>query len=288
MQGTSSEIVERFGRIRRDTPSRPLVHLPLTGDDADGSATLAAGRAAARGPGGCGRRSRQSRDEATGNRPSCSAFWLGLPMPGVVMHAGGRRHDDDEWSGAGASASARRMRCCRRFARRRASSAPWSRSARPAGSLPRRVNPSPPSVAVPRCSSSHPDRPACPRPRSRPSGSSSPTPSTSSTAMDIRPDDCQMAAIPLSHAYGLGNLLLPAADAGHRRRAARGVRPARVRRRRATVRRAGVPRRARSCSTTSSDALPPGRGRGGCATLISAGARLEMTTARRVPRPRSA
>jgi acyl-coenzyme A synthetase/AMP-(fatty) acid ligase len=28
-------------------------------------------------------------------------------------------------------------------------------------------------------------------------------------AMDIRPDDCQIAAIPLSHAYGLGNLLIP-------------------------------------------------------------------------------
>lgn len=29
------------------------------------------------------------------------------------------------------------------------------------------------------------------------------------TAMDIRPDDCQMAAIPLTHAYGIGNLVLP-------------------------------------------------------------------------------
>ena len=28
-------------------------------------------------------------------------------------------------------------------------------------------------------------------------------------AMDIRPDDCQMAAIPLSHAYGIGSLLVP-------------------------------------------------------------------------------
>lgn len=28
-------------------------------------------------------------------------------------------------------------------------------------------------------------------------------------AMDIRPDDCQIAAIPLSHAYAIGNLVLP-------------------------------------------------------------------------------
>jgi long-chain acyl-CoA synthetase len=27
--------------------------------------------------------------------------------------------------------------------------------------------------------------------------------------MDIRPEDCQMAAIPLTHAYGIGNLVLP-------------------------------------------------------------------------------
>jgi acyl-CoA synthetase (AMP-forming)/AMP-acid ligase II len=30
-----------------------------------------------------------------------------------------------------------------------------------------------------------------------------------STAMDIRPNDCQIAAIPISHAYGLGNLVMP-------------------------------------------------------------------------------
>ena len=29
------------------------------------------------------------------------------------------------------------------------------------------------------------------------------------TAMDIGPDDCQIAAIPISHAYGLGNLVMP-------------------------------------------------------------------------------
>ena len=29
------------------------------------------------------------------------------------------------------------------------------------------------------------------------------------TAMDIRPQDCQIAAIPISHAYGLGHLLMP-------------------------------------------------------------------------------
>ena len=29
------------------------------------------------------------------------------------------------------------------------------------------------------------------------------------TAMDIRPQDCQIAAIPISHAYGLGNLVMP-------------------------------------------------------------------------------
>ena len=36
------------------------------------------------------------------------------------------------------------------------------------------------------------------------------------TAMDIRPDDCQIAAIPLSHSYGLGNLVLPLLLSGTR------------------------------------------------------------------------
>ncbi len=33
-------------------------------------------------------------------------------------------------------------------------------------------------------------------------------------AMDIRPEHTQIAAIPLSHAYGLGNLLVPALTRG--------------------------------------------------------------------------
>ena len=43
--------------------------------------------------------------------------------------------------------------------------------------------------------------------------------------MGIRPDDVQLGLIPLSHAYGLGQPRRPGVHAGHRRRAARGVRP---------------------------------------------------------------
>ena len=43
--------------------------------------------------------------------------------------------------------------------------------------------------------------------------------------MNTMPSDVQMATIPVSHAYGLGNLIMPAAAAGNAARAARFVRP---------------------------------------------------------------
>ncbi len=52
------------------------------------------------------------------------------------------------------------------------------------------------------------------------------------TALDIRPQDCQIAAIPISHAYGLGHLVMPLAAPGDGRRFARSVHPAALARRR--------------------------------------------------------
>ena len=64
------------------------------------------------------------------------------------------------------------------------------------------------------------------------------------TAMDIGPEDCQIAAIPISHAYGLGNLVMPLLLQGTASRSARSVHPAAIARRRDDIRRARVSGRA--------------------------------------------
>ena len=80
-----------------------------------------------------------------------------------------------------------------------------------------------------------------------------------------------MAAIPLSHAYGLGNLRDAGAAAGHGDRAARVLRPAAARRRRAhaTARRCSPA--CRSCSITSSRTCRPAHGRRGSARSSAPG-----------------
>ena len=103
--------------------------------------------------------------------------------------------------------------------------------------------------------------------------------------MDIRPDDTQMAAIPLSHAYGLGNLLMPVLLQGTAVVLREGFVPQRSSSDARDLRRGRVPRRAVHVRALhrapAARRWPPRLG-----TLISAGARLETTT--RVARSTSA
>src|SRR5688572_15410368 len=85
MQGTSSEIIEHFDRIRRDTPNRPLIHLPLSTTTVSASALWAASlqqRAALAAAG-------VDRDRlvmsATGNRPELFALWLACRSLGAPL-----------------------------------------------------------------------------------------------------------------------------------------------------------------------------------------------------------
>ena len=103
--------------------------------------------------------------------------------------------------------------------------------------------------------------------------------------MGIRPDDTQIAAIPLSHAYGLGNLLMPVLLQGTAIVLREGVRAAAARRRtRATYGARRVSRRA--VHVRALRRAPPA---GGVAARpatrsISAGAPLDAATVRALPR----
>ena len=99
-------------------------------------------------------------------------------------------------------------------------------------------------------------------------------------AMDIRPDDCQIAAIPLSHSYGIGNLVLPLLLSGTRVVMRDGFVPhqfhADAARYGARIF-PGVP----FMFDHFNDHFAPGAWPRSVATVISAGARLEPSTLRR-------
>ena len=270
-----SEIIERFQKVRRDRPARPLVHLPLAGTTLSADDIWEAS---------CEQRRRLSvlpldPDDvviyAGGNRPELIALWLACRSLGVALmpvDAGTTPHE------IGALAE--------RFGARRiivtAATGPLPGSTEPETYLNDLV------IATP-------ERPAV---RSYPgaavlkltSGSTGLPKATHTTerqvvedtehitsAMGIGPDDCQICAIPLSHAYGFGNLLLPAVLQGTRLVLREGFVPhqlpadavaygARVF--------PGVP----FMFDHFRDHLAPGSWPRGLDTLISAGARLELST----------
>ena len=208
MQGTSSQIIEHFDRIRRDTPNRPLIHLPLSTTTVTASALWAASlqqRAALATAGVDGDRLVMS---ATGNRPELFALWLAcrsLGAPLLPVDGGTTIYE--------------LIALAERFGAAHAV-LPDSPAAAELGTVeplvpglvrvtPHHVGPAPPSLtgaAVLKLTSGSTGLPKA-------------TLTTEAqlladvdhimTAMDIRPDDCQMASTPLSHAYGMGNLLLP-------------------------------------------------------------------------------
>lgn len=278
MLGSASRIVEQFGRIAHDTPDRALIHLPLSRitltaadirEAAERQWTLLNG--AGLGP-----------DDlviyAAGNRPELFALWLACRSLGAALmpvDAGTTTHE--------IAALAQRFGA-------RLAIVPETMAVDGIGAahsfVPglRRVEPS-------RCiPAPHLYRGAAVlKLTSGSTGLPKATFTTEAqlihdtdhitTAMRVGPDDCQMAAIPLSHAYGIGNLVVPLLVQGtpivmregfvpHQFAADATAYGARVF--------PGVP----FMFEHFKDHLPPGAWPRGLRRLISAGARLESSTAR--------
>jgi acyl-CoA synthetase (AMP-forming)/AMP-acid ligase II len=208
MRGTQSLIVERFDRIRRDAPDRPLIHLPLS------KATLTARdiwagsvqQQAMLTSAGVG--AQHLVMLATGNRPEVFSLWLACRTLGAAVLPVDSGTTIREMSGL-----------AERFGATQAvlpatSNAGGLGAAHPFGAglvrvECREIGPPPhlyAGAAVLKLTSGS---------TGLPKATFTTEPQLLAdvehitTAMDIRPTDCQMAAIPLSHAYGIGNLLLP-------------------------------------------------------------------------------
>jgi acyl-CoA synthetase (AMP-forming)/AMP-acid ligase II len=204
-----SEIVERFLQVRRDGPHRRLVHLPshrasLTADDLWTSSLAQRALLQSHGLG-----ADQLVIAATGNRPSTLALWLACRALGIAMMP-----LDSGTPVAEIGSLARRF-----------------------GAIVAIVPPSVPGLAdlgAPEPFGHDALAVRVPNVDPKPelyrgaavlkitSGSSGPVKATFTTesqlvcdtthicaAMDIGSGDTQIAAIPLSHAYGIGNLVLP-------------------------------------------------------------------------------
>jgi long-chain acyl-CoA synthetase len=205
-----SYIVERFQRICRDRPDRPLVHVPAESATLTTSDILSASDAHVRALDRLG----LGRDSlvmlAIGNRPAAFPFWIAARRRGIAVmpvDAGVTRVETAD------------------LARRFGASAVIVPESHTAASSIGSVVPYGCGLAAIRVND------AVPRPElcagaailKLTSGSTGLPKATFTTdrevvidtehivtAMGITPSHTQLAAIPLSHAYGLGNLLMPA------------------------------------------------------------------------------
>jgi long-chain acyl-CoA synthetase len=273
-EAVMNRIVERFNRLLRDQPGRPLLHLPvarlsLTANDLSEAAVVQRSVLES-----CGVRAGHLVIYAGGNRPDCLALWLACgSLDAVLMPVD-----------AGA-APEEIAALAERFAAR---AAIVMESA--AGRYgPRDVRPYTRGLSILTA-----DTPAAYAGATalRLTSGSTGLPKAAfttdeqllndaehiATAMDIRASDCQLAAIPLSHAYGIGNLLLPLLIQGTRM----------------VLREAFVPHQihedARNYGVRIFPGVPfmfdhftahlsPGEWPSGLDVLVSAGARLERSTA---------
>jgi acyl-CoA synthetase (AMP-forming)/AMP-acid ligase II len=208
-----SEIVGRFERIERDDPARPLVHIPgsgvsLTAADLGRISRVFAGRLA-----GAGFGPDHLLLVASGNRAATIALWLAcrerdivvMPVdpgtPAAEMRVLAERFGA---SAAIVSSSAAEIE-------RLGTSSPFAPGVDPALSLVaiRDVDPDPAvyrGAAALKVTSGSTGLPKATFTRESQLVADS---LHITAAMGIRPDDTQIAVIPLSHAYGLGNLAIP-------------------------------------------------------------------------------
>jgi len=204
-----SEIVERFERLRRDSPSRPLIHLPaagvsLTVEDIWNASLLQRARFQALGLG-----EEHLVISAAGNRPAAVSLWLACRSLGIALmpvDAGTPAAEIKTLAlsfGAtiailpGSTPGLEALGTATPFdsplvAVRLADAIPAPQTYRGAAAL--KVTSG--STGVPKATFT--------REAELIADAAHVT-----TAMNIRPQDCQIGAIPISHAYGLGNLVMP-------------------------------------------------------------------------------
>ena len=204
-----SAIVERFQRIHRDTPDRPLVHVPATSTTLTASDLAAAAVVHRRALEGLGLGRETLVMLAFGNRPAVFPFWLaclGAGIPVMPVDAG--------------ATPAEILELASRFGATVAVSpagTPLVESAVRAGPFCDGL------VALTFAGvEAKPEISRGAAVLKITSGSTGLPKATFTTetellldtehileAMGIRPEHTQVAALPLSHAYGLGNVLLP-------------------------------------------------------------------------------
>lgn len=208
MKPFPSEIVERFARLRRDAPDRPLVHVPGAGSAfTTGDLWALASRQRAE-LAGLGVGDEHLVIAVTGNRPAAFSLWLACRQLGAAVMPVDAGTPPAELAALAA-----------RFGGTIAIVPPASRPTALGD-----VSAFPDSLAAVRIPGVEP-KPhvykgaAALKLTSGSTGLPKATFTLESqlvadaahitTAMDIRATDSQIAVIPLSHAYGLGNLVLP-------------------------------------------------------------------------------
>jgi long-chain acyl-CoA synthetase len=210
-----SEIVERFDRIRRDSPNRLLIHLPAAGaslsaDDIWTAALQQRAELEALGLGsGPGLDDDHLVISAVGNRSAAVPLWLACRSLGVALMP-----VDAGTPTAEIAALARRFGATIAILpasmpglEALGTATPFEHAlvavrlidARPAPEIYR-------GAAALKITSGSTGLPKATFTRESQLVADT---VHIMTAMDIGPDDCQMAAIPISHAYGLGNLVIP-------------------------------------------------------------------------------
>jgi len=212
-----SEIVERFERIRRDSPNRSLIHLPaagasLTAEDIWNASLRQRAQLEALGLGlglGSGHDNDHLVISAAGNRPGAVPLWLACRSLGVALMP----------VDAG-TPTAEIAELARRFGATIAIlpsltaglealgiATPFESGLVAVGLMD--VTPAPQiyrGAAALRVTSGSTGLPRATFTREAQLVEDT---VHITMAMDIRPQDCQIAAIPISHAYGLGNLVMP-------------------------------------------------------------------------------
>jgi long-chain acyl-CoA synthetase len=208
MRNPESRIVEQFNRIARDTPGRPLIHLPL----ATRTLTAADVRAAADEQlklliaAGVG--SDDLLIYAAGNRPELFALWIACRSVGAALMP-----LDAGTTAPEIAALAERFGACHAIVSAPSGAADLGHPYAFVAGLLRvqlqRTGPVPQvyrGMAVLKLTSGST---GLPKAAVTTEAQLIHDAEHITAAMNIGPDDCQMAAIPLSHAYGMGNLLLP-------------------------------------------------------------------------------
>jgi acyl-CoA synthetase (AMP-forming)/AMP-acid ligase II len=205
-----SEIVERFRRVHLDAPGRALIHVPVTGRTLTADDVLTACAEHTRALQRCGLGSDSLVMLVIGNRPAAFPFWLACRAAGVAVLPVDTGIARTEF-----------VDIARRFGATLAV-VPDGSGALPAGAEPETFCDGLLALRfddVSACADLHRGAAVL----KLTSGSTGLPKATFTTerelvtdaeqiieAMDIAPAHTQIAAIPLSHAYGIGNLLMPA------------------------------------------------------------------------------